>query len=41
MLAVSIAALPFAAVAHERAVDFGKSTQSWAGVGERPAHVER
>lgn len=31
VLAVSVAALPFAAVAHERAVDFGKSTQSWGG----------
>ncbi len=29
MLALTLAALPFAAVAHERAVDFGKSTQSW------------
>jgi STE24 endopeptidase len=29
MLAVSLAALPFAAVAHERAADVGKSTQSW------------
>ena len=33
MLAVSIAALPFAAFAHERAVDFGKSTQSWVEWG--------
>ena len=31
VLAVSIAALPFGAAAHERAVDFGKSTQSWGG----------
>ena len=29
MLAAALAALPFRAVAHERAVDFGKSTQSW------------
>ena len=29
MLAATLASLPFAAVAHERAVDFGKSTQSW------------
>jgi STE24 endopeptidase len=29
ILAASLAALPFAAIAHERAVDFGKSTQSW------------
>ncbi len=33
MLAVSLAALPFAALAHERAVDFGKSTQSWSEWG--------
>ncbi len=33
MLAVSIAAVPFAAFAHERAVDFGKSTQSWVEWG--------
>ena len=33
MLAVSLAALPFAAWAHERAVDFGKSTQSWTEWG--------
>lgn len=31
VLAISIVALPFAAIAHERAVDFGKSTQSWGG----------
>jgi STE24 endopeptidase len=29
ILAAGVAALPFAAGAHERAVDFGKSTQSW------------
>jgi len=34
MLAISLAALPFAAIAHERAVDFGKSTQSWGGWAE-------
>jgi STE24 endopeptidase len=34
MLAISVAALPFAAFAHERAVDFGKSTQSWGGWAE-------
>ncbi len=34
MLAISVAALPFAAGAHERAVDFGKSTQSWGGWAE-------
>ena len=33
MLATGLAALPFAAVAHERAVDFGKSTQSWVEWG--------
>jgi STE24 endopeptidase len=33
MLATVVAALPFAALAHERAVDFGKSTQSWAEWG--------
>ena len=38
MLAVTLAALPFAAIAHERAVDFGKSTQSWsAWVGDQVA----
>ncbi len=31
ILVVTAAALPFAALAHERAVDFGRSTQSWAG----------
>ena len=31
ILVVTAAAVPFAAVAHERAVDFGQSTQSWAG----------
>ena len=33
MLVASIAAVPFTAVAHERAVDFGKSTQSWVEWG--------
>ena len=31
ILVVTAAALPFAALAHERAADFGQSTQSWAG----------
>ena len=34
MLAVVAVAVPFGAFAHERAVDFGKSTQSWAGWAE-------
>ena len=31
VLAITVAGLPFAAGAHQRAVDYGKSTQSWGG----------